>query len=305
MRYINLTKASFNLEERETKIQKLAERIIKISAEEENFGIGGSITNQILIIPKPHDRKWGHFTGCKCLIPNNHVITEVYHIKPKVSDLKITINEDFVYITSKSNNFRVGEALGGVLEMSDGIIKMISKMVKYLLVNGYKELFTNKDYAEISFEEENSKKCFLNDFYNENVLFKNVSDNIFGDIIAHAKERGLNLEEYNPEGEFGCGIINRKLILSSSQRWNCAEKMEDSEIYIEYNDSDLKLGFRNIYHNIYIDHYIYKKGLINGSNTIDDAVIMMAETAAFLIKNGPVKYKHTIINKEEEELENS
>lgn len=294
MRYIDFEKASYNLNEREAKLEKVAERLIKIAAEDEAYGIGGK-EDKVLFIQKPYDRKWGHYDECKKILPYNHTITEVYHVYPKINDLEISINDNFIYITSKSKNFRIGEDLIGKdnFIIGDAKLKEISRMVKYLLANGHEDLFVNKDHAEISFEKENNKKSFLNDFYKRNILFKKVSEEIFSNIIAYAKEKGLDLKEYNPDKKFGFGLINRKLILSDNQRWHCAENMEESQICIEYDANDLRLGFVNNHHNIQIDHY-FNQDTIENQSYVDEISKKMAEIVIELIENGPV-FKPTLI----------
>ena len=275
-RFINLEEANFNLNQREEILTKIADKIIWQSTQEEEYGLG---EKSFLLQKMSNFRKWGHQELCNCIIVDNEAIEKEYGFENKVPDLTITINEDFIYITSDEKKCRIGKIVKNTTAETD-VSKVVS-IVKYIIVNGFENLYANKDYAELTaFSVEKS----ANKFYRKNIEFKRIADKILSDMIEYGIEVGLGLEMCNEDCKHGLGILDKKIVLSGSQRWNCAHKIEDSYVGIEYDEEDLKISFVNNHFRIKISskHAYYE------INTMDIAM-KMVEIFKFHVVNGPIE----------------
>ena len=241
-RFINIKEASFNLKRREEILTKLADKIIWQSTQNDEYGLGKS---NFLLQVVSNSQKWGHQQLCNHIIVDNNAIEKEYGFENKVPDLTITLNEHYIYITSDKEECRVGKIIKDSIEETD--VSEVISIVKYIIKNGFTNLYANKDFAEMnSYSYEKN----ANEFYVENFLMRKIADEIFEHMLEYASEIGFGIEIYNTNHEYGIGLLDKKIILSSSQLWKCEHKMEDSFVGIEYDSYDLKISFINYHHRI-------------------------------------------------------
>lgn len=319
MRYINFENARFNLNTREKLIKNIAEWLVAKANSSESYGLGGK--EDFLKIRENEKYKWGHSYRCNSISLDNKVMNDVYKIDTPVSDLQITMSaslmspdpdlkkfvEVSINIASGKNGCKVGKRMTYEvnsllnIESSIGVISELNEvvdMVKYIIVNGFKDLYSDKTYNEIcnlNFHEDDAHKFFM-----KNIYMKEKADYMFNKIKSYLRNFDLNTEETISD-KHGIGLTHRRIFLSDS--CSCFNNMEKSFIGIEYDDSDMKISFINDYYKIHIVDFIYgRHGDSWSDNALNDKAERFAKISSLLWMNGPIKDDNkTVIDVDTEE----
>ena len=284
-RFINLEEANFNLKRREEILEKLAEKIIYESTQQDEYDLG---KESFLLKRASKHSKWGHQKICNCIVVDNEALEEKYGFENKVPDLTVTLNENYIYITSDEKECRVGKSIS--LNEPIDVCKVVS-MIKYIIRNGFTELFSNKDYAEMkSYINEESASSF----YRRHIELKNAADLVLDYMVEYGDKIGFGLEIYNPNHKHGIGLLDKKIILTSSQNWYCKEHFEDSFVGIEYDEHDIKISFVNNFYRIKLSsRYAYFE--VNS----EEIAKIFVNIFKFFVENGNVKIDNKSIDEDD------